>query len=58
MPPKLNQPQKIYKQDQTYPFAWQMDEGRANAIRKRVRTKGWYLKTYNGRKLQKLTSVK
>ena len=26
---------------------------RANA-KKRVRTKGWYLKTYNGRKLQNL----
>ena len=28
-------------------------KGRANA-KKRVRTKGWYLKTYNGRKLQNL----
>ncbi len=37
-----------------YAFAWQMDGGRANAIRKRVRIKGWYLKTNNGRKLQNL----
>jgi len=35
---------------QALPFAY---KGRANA-KKRVRTKGWYLKTYNGRKLQNL----
>ncbi len=52
-PPPQTQPttKKSINRIKTYAFAYGR---RANPIRKRVRTKGWYLKTYKGRKLQNL----